>query len=378
MVGYTENGNPKRKTITAATKKEALDLARELMVRVKGGDRSVLAKGCRMDAWLDEWLDTYVKPNRAPKTYDYYEGFVRNHIKPAFGGVLIRELEVYHVQQLINAKRTDGKSFEFLRGLRATIRASLARAVKLGHVLDNVATKVDMPRAVKRTPEHLSPDQVSKFLAAIEGSDYEHVMTLAIFTGLRIGEITGLRWRDVNFDTNQIRIACQLQRIDGILRLCPLKTGSSLRTLPMSATIRNLLEAQREWLSSVSASGVAKRTPELIDLVFVHANGRPFDPKTLNDALKRSLSDAGLPEVSFHKLRHTFATLTASRGDLHAVKQILGHGQIALTANLYAHAMDEAKSKAMESFEEVLQVAKNRAVPATAPAIPHRPNRRDI
>jgi integrase len=348
-IGYNENGNARRKSFYGETRASVLEQVQIFKLKVDSGLIVASGREILLDAWLDDWLETYIKPHREPKTYDYYEAYIRLHIKPALGKFQLRKLSPQSIQKLMNEKSEKGLSPNFVRGLRATLRSALTQAWKLGLIEHNPAARVNCPKIEQKDPQFLAPGAVRQFLDAAQDNAMASLFQFAVVTGLRIGEISGLRWVDVDFAKRTVAINHQLQRIDSKLALKSLKSKSSKRVLPLgNSAIKALQDAKSEQL--------LKGWSNELGLVFLNTNGRPLDPKNVDDHLKEAFEKAGLPRMSFHKLRHTAATLMVAAGvELHQVMLQLGHSQISLTANLYAHGVTESQRRASDILERVIE-----------------------
>jgi integrase len=348
-IGYNENGNPRRKSFYGETRASVLDQVQTYKHKVDSGAIVANGKETLLGVWLEEWLSTYIKPHREPKTYKFYEAYVRIHIKPALGKLQLRKLSPQAIQKLMNEKSEEGLSANFVRGLRATLRSALSQAWKIGLIEHNPAARVNCPKIEHKDPQFLAPGAVRQFLDAAQSSAMASLFQFALVTGLRVGEISGLRWSDIDFSKRTVAINYQLQRIDGKLTLKSLKSKSSRRVLPLgTSAIKALQDAKSEQL--------LKGWTNEGGFVFLNTSGRPLDPKNVDDHLKEAFEKAGLPRMSFHKLRHTAATLMVAAGvELHQVMLQLGHSQISLTANLYAHGVTESQRRASDILERVIE-----------------------
>jgi len=348
-IGYNEKGNPKRKSFYGRTRGEALEQAQSFKVKLDAGGFAPTTRDTSVGDWLDRWIELYVRPHREPKTTKYYEAFVRLHLKPAVGGTPLRKLTVQHLQKLLTEKAQSGLSADFIRGLRATIRAALNQAWKEGLIEQNVAAKITPPKLKKPKPQALSMKETKSFLESLADNPLGPLFAFSLATGLRLGEATGLRWSNVDIKGKVVSVSQQLQRIDGELRLKELKSSSSRRAVPLSKIAMRAIQEQK-------AKQLLESNANPLNLVFLNPHGRPLDPKFVDSRLKEALVGAELRPMSFHKLRHTAATLMVAAGaDLHHVKQQLGHSQISLTANLYAHSVSEAQRRAAELLNDVLE-----------------------
>ncbi|MBX7133051.1 MAG: site-specific integrase [Fimbriimonadaceae bacterium] len=345
----SRTGNPKRRQGTCATEKEARDRAHEVLQQHRQGTLPSSAKSPRFDTVVDEWLQVAVLPNLAPKTAKYYADMVRLHLKPDLGALAIDRISSPVIQKLLNGKFSAGLSPHTVRGIFAVLRTALNYAQEVNHLTLRPNLRVKLPRHAPKDVQYLSLAQVRRLLAAAEGDPMEHLITVALSTGMRIGEVTGLTWSDVDSEARVIRVRQQLQRVDGLLVLRPLKSRSSKRVLHISDLAYRAFTKQRahtEGLEDVNSTG----------LVFVTGVGTPLDPRNVNRTLYRLLEKAGLPRVSSHALRHTAATLSVSSGvPLAVVRDQLGHSSIALTAGAYSHAVPEAMKQGANRLAEAIE-----------------------
>ncbi len=354
LVGYDDNGKPMRTRGYARTKTEATEVAQQLTAKKRRGGFVPTGRDISVGDHLDAWIEHRIKPHREPKTIAFYDANIRCHLKPAIGNVPLRQLSAQHVQKMINAAVASGRSASTVHGILRTLRSALQVAWKEDLIEQNVAQKVTMPKLEQRDPEFLGPEAARKLIEAAEGHPLQNLFTFALSTGLRLGEVTGLTWDCVDLNRRQITVAKQLQRIGSVLQLKGLKSKSSRRTLAVSGMS---LQALRDELSRqlIMKAEMGSEFNSL-NLVFLNSEQRPLDPKYINNHLRALCVKAEITPVSFHKLRHTAATLMVAAGvELHQVKEQLGHSQIALTANLYAHGVTEAQRKAVNILDGVLR-----------------------
>lgn len=359
-IGYDNgSGNPRRHQGTCHTEQEAHEKAQGVLAKVRSGAHVPVGKDLTVGEFLNSWLELYIRPHREPKTVTYYSMMIRVHLEPEFGKLPLRRLSAPILQRLLNekAKPKGGGgeqkplSGETLRGIRATLRSALTRAVKEGLVAENIAQRVDVPKRPTKERQYLDATQSQQLVAACAGRPIEGLVKLTLLTGLRLGEVSGLRWSDVNFDEGTLLVQAQLQRVDGKLTLKGLKSFRSRRCLYLPAAGIEVLRNEMRKQEDLGFSGDANT----LNLVFLNAEGRPFDQKNVDKHLKAALISVGLPALSFHKLRHTVATLALSQGlPLTHVRDQLGHSQIALTANTYGHAVPSVSREVSETLARVL------------------------
>lgn len=306
-----------------------------------------------VDDYLHRWLVDVATPKVRPMTLRGYEQIVRTHLVPGLGHHKLGKLSPQHVQELLNAKSAAGLSPRTVHHVRAVLRQALGQAVKWGLVSRNVAALVDPPRAVRHEPAFLTPAQARAFLDAVRDDRLEALYSVAVSLGLRQGEALGLHWRDVDLDQGTLRVRVALQRVGGQARLVEPKSAQSRRTVAMPPSVVAALRAHRaRQLRERLAAGERWRDQ---GLVFATTIGTPLDARNVVRRFKAALRRAGLPDMRWHDLRHTCASLLLAQGvGPRTVMEILGHSQIGLTMNTYAHVMPELKRDAADLMERLL------------------------
>jgi integrase len=387
-VGYNENGNPKRVEVIKASRDDAVDELNKIITRLSLG---VPPKddGRTVAEYLNHWLEETVKPHREPKTYRSYEQSVRLHLIPHIGHLTLRKLTASHVQALWNRLSTEGGvpdkadkekkpkplSPATVHNAKAALRRALNVAQKQRLIAANPTLMTETPKVVHAEPVYLSQEEVASLLKAAAKDPLGNIVSLALMTGLRLGEATGLAWDDVDLEAPSLRVRMQLQRVEGKLIRKEAKSRSSRRTLSLATSALAALQDQKAqqmlWKAKLEEKREATnkkraaRSEELLPakpfnemgLVFTMTDGLPLDPKTVHDALARMCAAAEITKpISFHKLRHTAATHMAASGvPLVVLKDVLGHSQISLTANTYSHAVPAALKEATDALERAYQ-----------------------
>jgi integrase len=351
--------NGKRKAYYGKTQKEARDkLKAALREQDRGLDLS--AKAVTVRDFLTLWLEDTARPTIRLKTYESYRGMVHNHLVPGLGHHKLAQLTPLHVQALMNEKRAAGLSPRTVGYVRAVLRRALVHALRCGLVTRNVATLVDPPK-MSRTPVHpLTPDQVRRLLDATKDDRLGPLFHVAIATGLRQGELFGLRWEDVDLDAGTLTVRYALQRVkhDGgrvEAMLTAPKTTKSRRTIYLPASAIAALRTQRVRQLEARLLAGDRWQGEQFGLVFTSTIGTPLNHANVTHHLQRVLAEAGLPRQRFHDLRHGCATLLLAQGvPLKTIQEVLGHSQITLTADTYAHLAPAMKRDAADQLEAIL------------------------
>ncbi len=350
-LGYRD-GKLHRKTFYGATREEVKGkLVAALNDQQKG--LPVITEHQTLKQFLTQWLEDCVKPSVRYRTYECYAMHVNRYIVPALGKLTLTKLGPQHVQTLMNEQLSSGLSPRSVQLMRAVLRRALGQALKWGLVARNVATLVESPRVERPEVQFMLPDDARKFLRAIEGDRLEALFSTVLAMGLRQGEALGLRWEDVDFNSRVLRVRYSLQRIDGDLQLTELKTRNSRRELPLTDAIIARLRAHRSQQLQDKLL-VGSRWQDC-GLVFTSTVGTPLDARNVIRQYHAILETAKLPRYRFHDLRHSCASLLLAQGvPLKTISDILGHSQISVTADYYAHIAPEARREALNMMDALL------------------------
>jgi integrase len=345
------NGKRKRKTLSATTRKEVAEKLKAVLRDQQRGlvlptDRQTVAQ------FLDTWLVDVVKPSVRTSTFDSYNEIVQRHLKPTLGRWLLSKLTPQHVQQMLNGKLDEGLSPRTVQYMRDVLRNALGQALKWGLVTRNVATLVDPPRVPHYEMRFLSPDEARTFLTAARHDRLEALYAVAVAMGLRQGEALGLRWEDIDFATRTLRVRHALQRVDGQLTLVETKTAQSRRTLIMPQSVGNALLRHRERQGEERC--VAGSRWVETGFVFTTTKGTPLDARNVVRWFKALLRASGLPDMRWHDLRHSCASLLLAQNvPVRVVMEVLGHSQISLTMR-YSHVIPQLRTEAADSMDRLL------------------------
>ena len=264
------------------------------------------------------------------------------------------------VQAMINQLVKDGKAPSTIRKAQALLHCALEQAIVNGMLIHNPAERTILPRMERKEIQFLTLEEQRRFIAALTDNTPGRALYFILGTGLRAAELTGLRWSDIK--DNHFTVAQTIRRnrdfsdnaeCKTFLETSTPKTRAGRRMIPLPPKMKELLAAQRrEQLEMRLAAG-----PEWTnnDLVFCTEFGTPFEGRNMTRSLHQTLRRAGLPLRGVHALRHTFATRAMESGmDLRTLSEILGHSQVALTLQLYAHSTMETKRDVMEKMDVFL------------------------
>lgn len=346
----------KRKRVYAKTRKPAKALLAEAisgnLANEEKGHQAATAGNLKVSEYLSSWLSES-EGSLKVSSYRRYEVSVRCHISPAIGSVRLSMLSPAHIQSLYQAKLQDGLSPRSVIHLHEAFRRALNRAVALGLITRNPCDGVQPPRAPKTAMQPLDRAQAIRFLEAVRGTKHEALFTLAITTGMRQGELLGLRWADVDLGRARVRVSRSYvswhSRGRGFTFVEP-KSAGSRRVVALIPAASQPLHQHEERAKADGLHGATQP-------VFSTAQGTPPNPANLiSRHFKPLLERAGLPDIRFHDLRHTCATLLLGQG-VHPkiVQELLGHASIQLTLDTYSHYLPDMQEKAVDAMQSALE-----------------------
>ena len=339
--GYVpETGKPKTVNLYARTEKE---LRQKVEARISNEKSGIvtLPKRFTVGQWVNQWFDECCKDVK-PRTLVSYRSIIDNHIMPDIGGIRLQELQPHQVQTFINRLRD--VSPKTIKNIHGVLHEALQKAYEWSYINRNPADGITLPRIEKQEVNYLSGKELRRFINAASGNEYENVFKLAIFTGMREGELMGLAWDAIDFKHGRITVKQQLQLIKGEYVICSTKSDKTRVIEPapfvfdLLKEVRNNQNIMRARLGNVwTESG----------FVFTKYNGEHIARNTLFMNFKRTLAAAGLPaSTRFHDLRHSYAVFALESGDnIKKIQAALGHYSAAFTMNTYAHVSEEARRK---------------------------------
>lgn len=302
---------------------------------------------------LTYWLDTYARHNVRPTTLDDYEVTVRVHLIPALGHLPIQKLTPAHLQRFYADKLAAGCSPRVVQICHRRLSQALDQALSLGLVARNVTRNVTPPRVERTEMRTWTAEEARAFLAVAPHSSYGPVWTVLLGTGMRRGEVLGLRWKDVDLDAGTIRIVQSVVPFKGLGHIQQPKTPSARRTVTMApAIVVALRDHRRRQNEHRLALGDAWHDH---GLVFPAANGHPINPDNLRRDYARLIELAGVPRIRIHDQRHTHVTLALQAGaPVGAISQRVGHSRTSITLDVYGHVTMDMQRQAAQAIDAVL------------------------
>lgn len=322
--------------------KEKLERAKELHRHIPN-----TVKKCgtgKVSEYMEFWLSNVAKPNVKLSTFCNYTNIVEKWLLPHFGKRSLYKLGRDEVQCFIAGLSRNGLSSGTIRNIFNVLHSVMKKAQEFGFLTVNACEGVFLPREEKKEIRLLTIKEQKRLEQAAREDKNGFAILLASYTGLRVGEICGLTWEDVDLEQGVLRVSRTIQRIQchkgqrkTFVMVGSTKSVRSTRTFPLPPAILKLFQLHRETHTG--------------EYVFEH-RGHPLEPRVLQYRFQALLKKAGLPHIRFHALRHIFATRCMELSfDVKTLSEILGHSSAKMTLDLYGHSQMRHKRSAMESLD---------------------------
>lgn len=307
-----------------------------------------------VNAWFDFWIHEIKEKTTRPNTVRNYRERYEHNIRDVIGNMIISEVKPMHCQQVLNRmeERYKGSTMEQCR----ITMAGMFFYVRENQIipLSPVTKSVKSPKRIEKKVRFLMLDEQDKFLKAAEGTSNYYQFALILQTGLRTGEMIGLKWEDIDFQKRIISINRTMEFRYGSqeLTIGEPKSKAGYRTIPMTQTAYDILKVKEEERYVRKILDFRYR-----DFVFINRKGTPTKNSAYDTALYKLADKAGIPRFSMHTLRHTFATRAIEAGmKPKTLQEILGHANIGVAMNLYVHITEDEKEKEIKKFEQAFKI----------------------
>lgn len=332
------------------SKKEARAAEAKAREAVGEGRTAVASKVTVADFLRNEWLPALRISKLRPSTLASYEQIIRTRVLPTIGGYRLRDLRQGHLEELyvdlLKSGRRDGSGLSprTVQLVHVTIRKALQAAVRRGYLLRNVANDVELPWR-QEGDDHRAPDlhvwtasELRHFLSHVSSDRLYALYLLGGTTGMRRGELLGLRWEDVDLAAARVQVRQTLVDINYKPVFSEPKTKKSRRSISLDpATVAALREHRKRQIGERLEWGPAY---EESGLVFTRENGSLIHPQSVSLAFEKLGRAADLPRIRFHDLRHTYATIALGAGEHpKVVSERLGHSSVVMTLDVYSHVI---------------------------------------
>jgi integrase len=343
----------KRKSISCKTKKEAQDKLREAQNAgpAASGDKMTVGQ------FIDQWMESTAKRSLRPSTWRRYEQLVRIRITPYVGNVPLAKLSPMHGERFLVDLDKAGVSARGQQMAVNVLGRAMKDAVRLRLIPSNPIRDVVKPKTAKKKMRVWDAEQVKTFLATAEAEDIRMyaLYVVAIATGMRSGELFGLEWSDIDLEGRSVFVQRSIEEIGGKLEVQPLKTEKSRRRIDLPLRAVQALREHRERMQK-EATGAGR---EVSSVVFCDEDGGRLRRPNVTQRSFRPLIKAvdGLPQIRFHDLRHTAATLLLL-ANVHPkiVSERLGHASVELTLNTYSHCLPTMQQSAADKLDAMFGV----------------------
>lgn len=351
-------GKAIRKSVYGKTQAE---VRKKLTASTKEVDEGTYTQPSKMilSQWLDTWIIEYTK-NLKPYSLRNYKSQIKNHIKPYIGAVKVSDLTPDMIQRMYNRLVNECHlSAKTVRNVHGILHAAFETLVDIGEVKVNPCASCAkrLPKVEKKELHTLADDDLTRFIDTIKGNPYENLFLVDLFTGLRQGELLGLRWSCIDFDKGCITIDRQLYMPDkgGEYSLEPLKNRKTRVIWPAQFVFTVLKRERLRQTSSRLQAGSQWDEGNLPGLVFTNEFGKHLSHKTVYRQFKQAAAKAAIPAVRFHDMRHSYAVASLRSGDdVKTVQENLGHATAAFTLDQYAFATDSMKRESAERMDRFI------------------------
>ena len=356
-------GKQIQKSITGKTQSEVAKKLKEVTASLDAGTY-IAPNKTTVSQWMDTWHAKYLGAVKL-STVSSYEATIRNHLQLGLGAVRLDSLTTHDIQEFYNSLHSPSESRNTLssktiKNIHGILHHALQQAMLNNYIRTNPANACVLPKVTKKKVKPMNEHQIADFLKAIKGHKYENMFLVALFTGLREGEVCGLQWECVNLETGTIPVEKQLQSLRKSVRgngdkyaLVPTKNGKE-RRLTIAPFVVELLkkekakqDANRAYYEDLYGES---------GLVFTDESGHRITPQAAYRAFKLVVTELGIPQARFHDLRHSYAVASLRSGDdAKTVQENLGHATAAFTLDVYGHVTEQMKTESANRMQAFIQ-----------------------
>ena len=359
-IGISADGKQQRKSLYGKTRQEVSAKMTDLLNNLQKG---IITNPTEMTLaeWLDFYMLEYKKQYVKPTTYNNYTVKVKNHIKPAIGHYKLKALRQDIIQKFVNSLSGKGLAPSTVIDIFKVLSNALETAVDDGLIVRNVANRVKLPKTTKPQITVLTQEQQNAFVEQAKVTYMGVVYIFDLCTGMRLGELLGLKWQDIDFEQNQLHIKRIIRKVKDPdnpeehwhLEFGTPKTPTSERIIPLNETAIKVLADV--WEQQEKNKEKANTAYEDNDLVFCTQLGRPLDPNNIRRTCYSICAKIGVSNIHPHCLRHTFVTRGAENNvDVRVMQKFLGHATIKETADTYTHVLNDLKQSEILKLDKAV------------------------
>ncbi len=351
---YYDNG--KRRQVRRKgfkSRREANDLLIALQKEAQDGEYIQINKETLGD-FMKYWLDN-IRILECDQTSHYNNGlYLKNHINPKIGNVKLQDINPKICQNFINDMHKCGYARNTIDRVCTLVKIALDKAVTFKYIKENHMRKVTLPKKEKSKLNVWTSDQVNQFLHYTKDKRYFCVYALALFTGMRQGEILGLRWKDIDFDKKTITIRQTLTHYGKTLK-SGAKTIAGERIISMPEQLITILKNHRKQYAAFKMA-----TENFVDMdlvIYNLKNGSTVFPSNLTKAYIKDVKRSGLPHIRFHDMRHTHVTMLIEKNvNVKIISERLGHSKVGVTLDIYSHVLPSMQQEAADKLDEIISL----------------------
>ena len=362
----TVEANGIRKQVSVYDKSQRVVVEKMQELRKKRDDNYYIEnKNITLEEWLKEWMKVYKKPYISPRTY---QGYVEKSktILEHLGNMQLQKIELYHLQKFISDLQNEGKSPKSLRHYYSIFKMCFDDAIMCRHISLNPTRNLKLPSMRRKELNIMTKEEQLVFEGFMKKYRMGTAYIVLVNTGLRAGELSGLTWKDVDFENKALYVRRGMQKITTYdddfnkvkreRKVTDVKTENSYRVVPMLDKVVKILQ---EYKKKVQAE--QEELAELgegfkdDDFIFKTKYNHPITSEYLRKTCQGICKSNNFRKVGIHELRHTFATRSIEAGiDLRVLQEILGHASYSTTADIYVHILGQVKLSQMNRLEDYL------------------------
>ena len=331
------------------TKKEAEAVLNKLKYQYSNGNTVAQPSAIKLSDWLDDWLCLY-NANLSPTTITGYRYQIDNRIKLYLGKTPLKTLNSNQIQAWVNNLSQQGLSGKTVKNTFLNLSAALDKAEELQMIEHNPCKHIVLPSVKKYNAQVYTVAEVQRILKLAQGTDMYFLLIIEFYLGLRKGEVSELKWSDIDLEEGVVHITrSRVETDDGII-VKSTKSEAGIRDIPLSGKVLTVFKTQNaDYLNKIGKNGFVDS-----GYVISKSNGEPFVPSSIPQRWDRFCEQHKLRKIRFHDLRHTCATLMIANGvDPKTVQAWLGHSDIQVTLNTYAHCLPSMKQAAGDKMDAI-------------------------
>ena len=342
----------RRLTKYALTQRQCREWLKETLAKI-GNGMTFAGTRVTLAEYMSTWLDGKALSQR-PQTVEQYRQVANQYILPELGRIRLQEIQPAHLGRLYLLKREEGRGERTVQMIHTVLHCVLQQALKEGILGRNPADAVQRPKVEQKEFHILTEAQAQRLVIASQDTRHGMLFYLALVTGMREGELLGLKWSDLDWAKGVLNVQRQMRRIPGKgYLLVPPKTKAGRRQVKLGQATLDRLAAHRGRLE-MQKQVVGRRWVET-DLIFPNILGKPMSSKNMLQEFKRILRENDLPNIRFHDLRHTSITFLLDSGTpVNTVQQRAGHSKASITTDTYGHSLGHSEAEAAARIEEMI------------------------